>query len=219
MSKAEVAVPETPANPVATKPLVDPVAAEWAEMTGEAAVIVSYDVAKDEYLDALVGVDLVVTGVTYREGIKDPGTKEPRAYVSLEILLSPSWDLRRINLARAASGLHKIESLDEIPWEPGDHVVINSGSTGIYRQITEVLYRTEAIKLPEPVVDHGAHGECSFDLPPAKWADMPEGEVYFNENGFTIYVNRDIRLRAKKGVRVSSYQTDDYGDATTYYLA
>lgn len=209
MSK-EVAVPETP---------VDPSVAEWNNAANDAVVIVSYDVAKDEYLDALVGIDLIVTGVTYREGIPDPATKTPRAYVSLECLLSPSWDIRRINLARAASDLHKIESLDEIPWEPGEHVVINSGSTGIYRQITEVLFEIGAIKLPDPVVRTGKRGECSFDLPPGKWTDCLTGASYFNDNGFLQYVNTDLRLRCKKGVRVSSYQTDDYGDATTYYLA
>lgn len=212
----DVAVPE---NAAVVIPHVDPVVAAWDEATQDASVLVSYDVAKDEYLDALCGIDMVITGVTYREGMKDPGTKEPRAYVSLEIMLSPQWDIRRVNLARVQSGLPKLNSIDELPWEPGDHVVVNSGSTGIYRQITDVLYQMEAIKLPEPVIGIGARGVSSFDLPPDKWADVVDGEMRFTENGFGIYVNKTLRVRCKKGIRVRTYTTDDFGDASTYYLA
>lgn len=205
MSKTkEVAVSETP---------VDPVISAWEEATQIASVLVSYDVAKDEYLDALAGIDMVITGVTYRPGM------EGRSYVSLECMLSPRWDIRRVNLARAASGLPKLDTLDDLPWEPGEHVVINSGSTGIYRQITEILYTTGAIKLQEPIVPTGKRGECSFDASVASWLDVMIGERWVNPDGEAVYTNRTIRVRCRKGVRISSYTTDDYGDATTYYLA
>lgn len=186
--------------------------AEWREATENATLIISYDVAKDEYLTALVGIDMVVTGVIYRPGIRDS------AYVSLECLLSPVWELPRINRARKANGLEPIDSLDRIPWDPAEHVVINDGGTGIYRQMTEYLYRTNVISLPEPVVESGKRGECSFDLPPEKWSSARAGDYLYLATGRVMYTNKNINIRCRKGIRVSNYSTD-FGDATTYYLA
>lgn len=193
----------------------------WDEATAGAVELQSYDVAKDEYLDALAGIDLVITGVAYREGIPDPATKQPRAYVSLECMLAPEWRPERINLARKACGLPAITSVADLPWEPGELVVINSGSTGIYRDITKVLAATGVITLPEPVTEAGPRGESSYDLPPSKWvsADTENGYFDVTESGFRTYANRSIRVRCKKGVRVSAYSNEYADDARTYYLA
>lgn len=191
---------------------VDPVTAAWDEATADASLIVSYDVAKDEYLEALIGVDMVITGVTYRPGMNNG------AYVSLECMLTPAFDLKRINRARTANGYDRLESLDEMPWDPGENIIINNGGAGIYRQVTEILAATGAIRLKDPITPGGKRGESSFDATPNQWDDVITGNMMFDVSGNAVYRNSVIRVRARKGIRVSTYTFDDR-PATTFYIA
>ena len=95
--------------------------------------------------------------------------------------------------------------------EPGESVVFNDGSTGIYRQVTAYLHAVGAIAVSP---DHGflntvgKGGTSAFDQPRSVWASGADQAT----DGI------DIRLLAKRGLRFSDY-SNEFGDAETFYLA
>src|SRR5215469_13336995 len=96
----------------------------WDMATRDADQVLGHDLAKDEILDALVGVPFLITRMTFHPG--EAGKRE--AYVSCEVQLAPRPEMerRRVNLAM-------------LPFDPGELVVFNDGSTGVYRQCVAYL--------------------------------------------------------------------------------
>jgi hypothetical protein len=198
-------VPEPMAfGDVETPRRYNPVTDSWDTLLQEADEVLGHDLAKDEILDALENVPFLITRVTFRPS--DMGIR--KNYVTCECVVA-SRDLlerRRVNLAT-------------LPFDPGDHIVFNDGSTGIYRQIVAYLYGKGFIALPDPVVANGKAGESSFDLPPDKWADMHAGELRYTPTGDAIYI-ADVRILAKRGIRISDgYENEWTKDGKTRYLA
>jgi hypothetical protein len=175
--------------------------------------ILGHDLAKDENLDALEGVPFLITKVVFRPGEK--GQRE--SYATLEIVLASRQLMERRNV-----------NLATLPFDPGDLVVINDGGTGIYRQIVAYLHAKGFIALPEPLVVNGNGPRwddkakemvyaCSFDLPPSAWADVNAGDLRFDNDGKPVYT-ANVRIFAKRGIRVSDY-SNDFGESKTRYLA
>lgn len=200
-------------------------AGQWDALSDQADTVFGFDLAKDELADALCGVEFIVVGMTFRPGIIRDGLQY--AYVSLETVVSPRLHIARINMGRRASGgreagLPDLTVLDELPFEPGSHVVINDGSTGIYRQCVQYLHAKQFIILPEPITEGGEHGKSSYDLPPAAWENVnPHIGTYVTEaeSGFTG-ASLNVRLKCPRGLRLSRYAnpTQPKETSTTRYF-
>ena len=209
----------TPAKQVENAPVepqrFDPTRDNWAMITEGADEILGHDLAKDEILDALQGVPFMVTRMTFQEG-----TAGMRAsYVSCECVVAPRNVLERRSVL-----------VETLPFDPGDLVVFNDGSTGIYRQCVAYLHAKGFIALPDPVVVNGKGAiwnekegkmeyECSYDLPPNEWADIHAGELRYTPSGAAIY-QANVRCFAKRGIRISDgYSNAWTQDGKTRYLA
>jgi hypothetical protein len=199
-------------------------AGQWDALSDQADTVFGFDLAKDELADALCGVEFIVVAMTFRPGIIRDGLQY--AYVSLESVVSPRLHIARINMGRRASGgreagLPDLSSISELPFEPGSHVVINDGSTGIYRQSVQYLHAKQFIGLPEPITEGGEHGRSTFDLPPAAWGDVNPhiGAIGADESGF-IGASINVRLKCPRGLRLSRYPnpTQPKETSTTRYF-
>lgn len=177
----------------------------WEDLSVGADEVFGNDLAKDELLDALDGVPILIHRVTFRNGVMKNG--EPGDYVSVEAVIAPQQELlrRRINL-------------ETLPFSPNQSVVFNDGSTGIYRQIVSYLRMKGFIDLPEGPTE-GEAGASVCDLPIRKWANIHNGEICFDSEGNEVYT-ANIRLKCPRGLRRSEYTSKATGtEATTRYIA
>lgn len=186
-----------------------PGAEDWASMRESADQVQGSDLAKDELLDALVGVPFLIYKVTTRPGAvrrTKTGKDKQYDYMSCEVVLADEAEMkrRRVDLAN-------------LPFAPGDQIVFNDGSTGIWRQVVAYLHAREFIVLPEGPTG-GPSGESIYDLPVEDWADTNVGEILFDVNGHPSY-SADVRLLCPRGIRVSDYVNEYNPDGSkTRYL-
>lgn len=183
-------------------PEYNPLTDDWAALTASADQVVGSELITDEALDKLMKVPFVIVNVTYRDGIKRQGSDYRDDYVSCEAVVAPEAELtKKVRMGRL--------NLADISVEPGEHIVFNDGSTGIYRQITQYLHLKGFITLPEPVTDKGGKGESSYDLPRSQWVSGAEAAG----DGLSI------RLYCPRGLRFSEYENDYAPDgAKTRYI-
>jgi len=211
MSSTDAAV--TPENAIQPFGEYDP-NTQWSVATRDVDQVTGHDLAKDEVLDMLEGVPFLVTKMTFNAG--DAGNREN--YVSCEAQLAPRPEMERRQVKLAS-----------LPFDPGDTVVFNDGSTGIYRQCVAYLYARQFINLPDPVITNGEGPKwdakkkemvyvCSYDLPASQWADVRAGEMRFTPAGIAVYTI-NVRLLAKRGIRISTYENDWTQDGKTRYFA
>jgi hypothetical protein len=216
-----------PAIPPSEVTRYQPGAESWEDMRASADTAFGYDLVKDELADALAGIPFLITRVLFRPGITrdiftDTGKEQKQfAFVTAEVMLTPDFPpLAKINAARKSSKMDPIASFSELPFEPGDHIVLNDGSTGVYRDITRYLHTKGIIVPAAEITDQGALGESSYDLPPGDWTEVTAGDLHFNEDGFGIYT-ADVRLYCPRGLRLSKYENDYTApgeQATTRYI-
>lgn len=208
-AKSPEKVVDSPVEPEAFDPNMS-----WEDATEGADTVLGHDLAKAEILDALEGVPFLITRLTFREA----DTIARGSYVSCECQLAPKsvMERRKINLLT-------------LPFDPGDMVVFNDGSTGIYRQAVAYLHQRGFIALPDPVIGSGNGPrwdekeqkviyECTYDYPPEMWADVHAGDMRYTPTGKGEY-QVNVRILAKRGIRISNYQNDWTQDGKTRYLA
>ena len=114
--------------------------------------------------------------------------------------------------------------LDTFRFFPEETVIINDGSTGIRRQVTEFLQVQGFIKVAEAdqLKSGGKRGESSFDLNPGDWAEIIHGDVTINDNGFAQYefnFEPGQGLFCVRGLRSSEYSNDYTKEGVTWYLS
>lgn len=176
----------------------------WDE---EADEVEGYDLLKDEALRSLVGVPFRITNVTFREGTQRQGAPYRDDYVSCELTVAPGEVFRstadRI-LSRRAT--YKLGPLGMA--QPEEQLVINDGSTGVYRQIMEYLRDSKLIVLPDGD-DEGGKGESVLDLPRSQWVSGADAAT----EGF------DLRLKCSRGLRFSEYENEYTKEGLTWYIA
>lgn len=224
--QSELAVPDDAAMEQVPQSQVtaryNPAVDDWDSMAGEAHTVMGYDLAKDELADELAGVDFLITRLIFRPGVvRKVGTEKKQfAYVSAEAVINPVLNLKKVNIGRKGSELPEIQSLSELPFGPGDHVVINDGSTGIYRQCTQYLESTGLIRIGSKLPEQGEMGECRYDLPPSDWEATSDAIQYRIAANGTETHTADIRLRCPRGLRISRYDNEytNGETATTRYL-
>jgi hypothetical protein len=168
-----------------------------------------YDLVKDEALYALVGVPFMVTNVTFREGIQRKGHPYRDDYVSLELTVAP-FEVLTDRWARILARRATYKLTAEGIAKPEEQLVINDGSTGIYRQIIQYLQAKNLIGLPDGETE-GEKGETVLDLPRSEWlsgADQATSGI-------------NIRLKCSRGLRYSDYSNEYTGEETarTWYIA
>jgi len=204
------------ANPPATVQAAPPAVQEslkspdeWWDAP-EADEVEGYDLLKEEALLQVVGVPFMGTRVIFRDGIQRKGVKWRDDFVSLEIRVAPASVLKnaavRILSRRSSAGV----SLDSITASPDEQLVLNDGSTGLYRQVVQYLAAKGLITLPEGE-EKGEKGESIYDLPRSEWVTGAEEATEGIE----------ITLRCSRGLRFSDYSNDYTGDekARTWYIA
>jgi hypothetical protein len=190
----------------------------------------THDLVREDEADALTGVDFLITKVTIREGsARQPGGALEAAggyayggYMSLELWVAPHQDYTVINRRRRASQMPPIDSIDALPFHPGEKLVINDGGTGIYRDVVHILADLGWIALRPGMglAGNARSGSSAFDAIPAEWAGISQGIVITSgEAGeFTGY-EANLKVRCRRGLRLSSYDYDGKGHmATTRYL-
>jgi hypothetical protein len=172
--------------------------------TRDADEIEGHDLVKEEALFALVGVPFMITRVTFHDGIQAKDAAYRSDYVSVELRVAPAGFIA----ARLAAGRLSAEAASKV--EPGEMLVVNDGSTGIYRQIVQYLAAKELITLPEGE-EEGEKGATVWDLPRSQWAEGADDAT----KGI------DVTLRCGRGLRFSEYSNSYTGNdkARTWYLA
>jgi hypothetical protein len=213
---------------VATAGYVPADVAEWQRLSAGAVSVVGFDLAKGEDLDALVGWEMICTSATFRPGIvRDiisggKKVKKQFAYVSVETMLAPVQNMKRINLARRSSGLTPVQGMDEFPFQPSDHVVINDGSTGIYRQIMAYLVDIGSITLNvsgDDIKIGGEMGESSYDVPPPDWQSWKSDASERADDWSEYAIEFGMLIRCPRGIRRSEYDNPAGPDkSVTRYL-
>lgn len=178
---------------------------EWNAPADE---VDGYDLLKDDALYQLVGVPFRALKAIFRDGIQRKGVDYRDDYVSLEVVTAPAgaWDYTRINTRRRQMELDATTPIAK----PGEYLVVNDGSTGLYRQIVQYLAAKGFITLPEGE-EKGEKGESILDLPRSQWIDGAEKATEGIE----------INLKCVRGLRFSDYTNTYTGDdkARTWYLA
>jgi hypothetical protein len=161
----------------------------------------------------LVGVPFVITGIALRPGdFMDSRSKDKGYFASLELI---AGDEAAFTKARKRKRIP-----DDCSVDPGERLVFNDGSTGIYRQIVGLMEGLGWITLPEGP-EGGPRGESRLDTPIEEW-QFTEGntgvEVRFDNNGRPV-VTAPVRVYCERGVRISQYENDYTRDGKTHYLA
>ena len=182
----------------------------WAELSTGAITTKGADLLT---ADELVGVPFVVTGIALRPGdFMNPQTKEKGYFTSLEIV---TGDEAAFAKARKRKRIPEDSSV-----EPGERLVFNDGSTGIYRQIVGLMEGLGWITLPDGP-EGGPRGESRLDTPIADWEFNPAAstvDVRFDNDGQPV-VTAPVRILCQRGIRISEYENDYTKDGKTHYLA
>lgn len=184
-------------------PAPDQDEALWASLTQGADKAEGHDLQKDK--SVLEGVPFVITGVTVRPGVTRPdGT--PTNYVSAEVVIAPLSVIQR----RVQSGRLALTQATKVV--PLESLVLNDGSTGLCRQITQYLEDKGLIALPAGSVS-GGDGESKYDTYYEDWT-IVDGQRL--DNG---HVHFAVRLVCERGLRSSEYPNPiGAGMSTTYYI-
>jgi hypothetical protein len=205
-----------------------PLTAQDAWWTEEADEVEGYDLLKDEALLQLVGVPFRIFRLTFRPGVQQKGHVWRNDYVSAEVRVAPAaaWDLKRILSRRKAFGVDVADYA-----APGEQLVINDGSTGLYRQMVQYLEAKEIIKTSlvngEELPAEGGKNESRYDMPASMFniSDdaIREGiaEVHFTPDGDQVTLF-NVALKCSRGLRFSDYTSEYLPDgetARTWYIA
>ena len=179
----------------------------WADP--EADEVEGSDLLKDAALFELVGVPFRGTKVIFRDGIQRKGSPYRDDYASLELIVAPASviarDATRIETRRKSAGLALVGMAHS-----DEQLVINDGSTGIYRQIVQYLAAKGHIVLPDGN-EEGEKGETIYDLPRSQWFAGAQAAT----DGI------EIKLNCSRGLRFSVYSNEYTGEDTarTWYIA
>jgi hypothetical protein len=180
---------------------------DWAAETRVSDTVAGADLAKDETLDALVGVPFLITRFTFRKGIPKPGLPDA-AVIAVEAVIAPENVLRRRRV-----------NMELLPFEPGAQVVFNDGSTGIYRQIVTYLVARGYIEVSDDKPEKGKMGESRYDVHPERFAAIHAGTVTRNEKTGYLDYTVNVRLTCPRGISISDYESEFNPDgARTRYL-
>jgi hypothetical protein len=187
----------------------------WDDLMAESGEVFGADLESGQMV---VGVPFGWVHATFRPGDYASQAEttfvhkgEKGNYVSLDIIIAPEEEIeKRIKRNRIMiPGTEvPVTSLAELGVIPGEHLAINEGGTGVYRQVMEYLEGYGLIGLPDGP-DEGRYGESRFDCPAERWtfgAEIATGA------GFPV------RLYCPRGLRSSKYENEYTKSAITRYF-
>lgn len=169
-------------------------------------------VAKDD----LIGIPHIITRVTYwtPTAIGD--------FVSLEAVVA---DDDTMNYAIRRGWVPGVTERSQIPLRANEHIVYNDGSTGIRRQITEMLDSFGMIvigdKGPAPYTVDKKVYNSRFDLPWSEWDSFEGSRVHGDHVVPSIGTNHAgnaLAILVGSGLTVSEYSNEFSDNARTFYL-
>jgi hypothetical protein len=172
------------------------------------------DLLRDEALKDIVGLPFLAYKAVYRDGIQRKNVEYRDDYVSVELRVAPYVVvMRSIDRIQARRKSYGVPVLSQAQTEElaGEQFVVNDGSTGLYRQITQYLVGKEHLVLPDGP-EAGEKGECIYDLPRSQWLAGAEAAT----------AGIPIGLRCARGLRYSEYDSPYLPEgerATTWYIA
>lgn len=159
----------------------------------------------------LIGVPHVITRVVYHSDLKFP-----KGYITVHAYIAPTEILQE---AIRRDWIPGVETLTELLFQPEESIKYNDGSTGIRRQLTNVLHN-------QGVIDVGPVTDLSdFDRPWDEWQSFSETSEENDKNGDGKIVIPDIRhgkngvplaIVARHGLRAS--HMEEYG-SDVFYLS
>jgi hypothetical protein len=159
----------------------------------------------------LVGVPMVVLGVTFREGI--PRNDRAGDYVSVEAVCGGRADLNRNIRLGVLDG-------SNLAIDPNEPVVFNDGSTGVRRQLVNVLHESGCINVGMP--EDNENLKDRFDRPFQFWLPdefVANAEITEKSVGFhAMSTGEPLRFLFRNGLRVSEYEWAPGQMAETYYF-
>lgn len=161
----------------------------------------------------LIGVPHVITRATFRPITLGRDGEPQRGFVSLECKIA---DIKTLEMAVNRSWIPGVDNLSALSFIPEENIVYNDGSTGIRRQIVQMLTHFELI---EPGV---ISEKSDFDRPWTEWDSFASYSMQSDGNTPPVQVTipdfPDLRVPIVHGLRASEY--DAFGQAaTTYYLS
>lgn len=181
----------------------------WDEMAAVAAVSQGADLVPGEELK---GVPFIITSVTFRPGDIRTEKDAPTHlyYVSLELVTGTEAEFER---ARRRKRIN-----ESCPIEPGEELIFNDGSTGVYRQIVRQMEGLGWIRLPD-LPENGEKGESRYDALPSTWEFSPASGLRKTNNADEPSYSAPVRFLCKRGLRLSEYEGPNGKEARTFYIA
>jgi hypothetical protein len=183
---------------------------DWAALTRDAVEVYGADLEKGAFL---VGVPFVIVEATFRPGIVNARTDELMFYASLDVITGDSEALAK------AIRRNRIPEENIAAVEPNEHLVINEGGTGVYRQIVAYLEAAGAIRITSDLGREGRYGESRFDLSPREWDVNPDHAELRVDGAGNPTLAFPLRLLCPRGLRASEYENEYSKAATTRYIA
>lgn len=171
----------------------------------------------------LLGVPFYVTGVRFQSPIPDK-SKECgwRDYVSLECTVADEATLndqlkRGRVLRTTGKNATSFQDIDELAVRPNERIVVNDGSTGIRRQVVSIL---DHPKMGLITVGH-LDVERRYDMPWNLWESAGDQTWVSGDNILPYFTRRNdgkpLLINSRRGLYGSEF-SNEYGDATTFYL-
>lgn len=175
--------------------------------------------------EILIGVPFVITGITYQAvPVAPKGKDQPRGFVSVEATIG---DVPALSRAVQRRQVPNVNAVEELAVDPEERIVFNDGSTGIRRQLTNLLDSFDIITVGgTPTGDRRT--DKRFDTPwsigdKVQWESAGEQWRDQGDNPPVPYICQNhngnaLLIPARRGLRVSQYSDELFGDAETYYL-
>lgn len=172
------------------------------------------EVLKDEML----GVPHAITGMTFWMPKRNQDGSLQRGFVSCECTIG---DANMLEAALKRGWIPNKTSVDELLFSPNERVLYNDGSTGIRRQLVEILQNGK-------LLDVGGNGDrMRFDKPWTEWASFTQHTTQgTDKDGDDVIVpsfhetpeGNPLVIIVPRGLMKSSYSNDYTDDGVTYYL-
>lgn len=168
----------------------------------------------------LLGVPLIVTGLTWWMSKKIPG----KDFVSCEATIGSENALKE---AIRRNWVPNVTDLEQLRFTPEERVVFSDGSTGIRRQVTGMCHRAKMIDVGTTAAgpdgtEWDGRDESVFDKPFPEWTSFEESREQGDFGTVpTVSKTRNGKqfiLRALRGLAVSNYSNEHTLEGETYYL-
>lgn len=146
----------------------------WEQLDEQTASfeVMGSDVESNKF--ALLGIPFIVLSAHFQS----PQPNRPRGYVTMEIVVAPKDRIEeQISYGRVATGVGPDAYSTFDAWlqayglQPGSKIIVNDGSTGIRRQIVEMLHTAGTIDVGFTPEERRSEGRFVFDRPWTEWAD------------------------------------------------